>query len=204
MLNNSEPMKLNDGSWTRASYTIHYNDRYISEDMRDSNAFTTYVNCVVSYVLFFMQENIDNPEYVEKSTMTHTETESKATKKNGKKKNAKKKVRQTIYVPKCVVINTSVQTVDDGEKAETAIEDTANEATASSAEKTATETGKRSYTGHTECWFTRGHKRRIVRKDGTVEYINVKPSIHVRDPNLLLKGMETGRDIKLRKRRKEK
>lgn len=204
VLNNSDPVELLDGIWSRTSYTIHYNDRFISDDMRDSNAFTTYVNCVVSYVLFYMQENISNPEYVEKTTMMHTETVSKSTKKNGKKKNTKKKVRQTVYVPKCIVINTSAQSVDDGEEAETAIENTTDETTANTAGKSTAGTGKRTYTGHTECWFTRGHKRRIVRKDGTVEFINVKPSIHVRDPNLLLKGMEKGRDIKLRKRRKEK
>jgi len=190
VLDNSKPMKTIDGHFYMESYTICHESSisqytYNVEGMDE--AVTTYISDIVRYVIFFMQENLNNPEYVIQKTEVHTESTSKPGSKKKKKSVSKKTVRRTMYVPKRVVINEAKAIVSTKKTAENDVAKEQNE--------------KRIYTGHIEEWTTRGHKRRVVHKDGTVDYVDVKPSVHKRNPKLMEKGTSTGVDIKLKQRK---
>lgn len=182
VLDNSKPMKKVEQGYYMESYSIH-RDGGLFEYASPNEAFvTTYISDVVRYVIFFMQENLNNPQYVVKKTNTHVEPGKPA--KKGKKKPQKKTTRSTTYVPKRItVLYDATETKPKAEEEE---------------QKPDEEREKRIYTGHTEEWTARGHKRRIVSKDGTVRYVDVKPSVRKRNPKLMEKGLEHGHDIKLR------
>lgn len=186
VLDNSKPMCVVNGHLYMESYSIHLNGGIMDYKTGMEESITTYISDVVHYVIFYMQENLNNPEYVTKKTESHSESSGKPAKK-GKKKPAKKIVRSTMYVPKRVTVKNDAVPIrpDDDDKSKTTDENRE----------------KRSYTGHTEEWKTRGHKRRLVSKDGTVRYVDVKPSVRRRDPKLMVKGQEKGIDIKLRPKR---
>lgn len=189
VLDNSKPMKKVEEGFYMESYSVHREGDLMGYVPLQESFVTTFISDVVHYVLFFMQENLNNPEYVARKTETHTENSGKHAKK-GKKKPAKKQSRVTTYVPKRITIkddvtadvkpNTDEQSIPEGERE------------------------KRIYTGHTEEWTARGHKRRIVSKDGSVRYVDVKPSVRKRNPKLLKQGQEHGHDIKLRTKSKPK
>lgn len=195
VIDNRSSSKSTDGSWFVKTYSVMTDSTLFVENGNDSKQISSYISQVVTSVIFFMQENINKPKYVTKTTNVHTESSNKPNKKKGKK-NTKKTVRQTIYVPKCIIIGTDVQNVEDDSKV--IIQNNPDDNAGNTIKDTTEGCEKRIYTGHTESWVARGHKRRIVHKDGTVEYINVKPAVHKRNPDLLAKGMERGRDIKLR------
>lgn len=180
VLDNSKVMEVVDGHFFMESYSIHREGGLYEYAHGNEEQITTYISDVVHYVLFFMQENLENPEYVTKKVETHTETSGKPVKK-GKKKPAKKTVRSTMYVPKRIVSYEGAADTSKEQNSESSKVDS-----------------KRIYTGHTEEWHTKGYKRRIQRKDGSIDYIDVKPSVRKRNPALLAKGQEKGRDIKLR------
>lgn len=187
VLDNSKPMLKVEGGFYMESYSVHRPGDLTGYAVGMEEHITTYISDVVHYVLFFMQENLNNPEYVMKKTETHTEGSSKPTKGKKNKKSTKKTIRRTMYVPKHVTVR------DDDADAPKAIDKQQNDSQE-----------KRSYTGHTESWTSRGHKRRIVGKDGSVRYVDVKPSVHRRSPELLEKAQTKGVDIKLRTKGKKK
>lgn len=181
VLDNAKPMKKVEDGFYMESYSIHHYGSLMGYEPSQESFISTYINDVVRYVLFFMQENMNNPEYVNKKTETRTENSGKPAKK-GKKKSTKKQTRVTTYVPKRIIVKDEAA-VDKQIKPGKGLE-------------------KRIYTGHTEQWTSRGHKRRIVSKDGTVKYVDVKSSIRKRNPKLMEKGQEHGHDIKLRTKSK--
>ena len=188
VIDNTHQKYTKDGKFYMETYAIEHNGPGLSNAPNTvKERLTVYCSDVVQYVLFFMQENLNNPEYVTKKTEEHSEGSINPVKKK-KKKNAKKKVvRSTIYVPKRIISEnestTDKASVTDGEEG-------------NKDENKKTE--KRGYTGHIEEWKARGYKRRLVSKDGTVRYVDVKPSIRKRNPKLMAKGQEKGVDIKLR------
>lgn len=189
VLDNSKPMKKVEEGFYMESYSVHREGGLMDYAVPNEAFITTYISDVVHYVLFFMQENLNNPEYVAKKTETHTESSGKPAKK-GKKKPAKKQTRVTTYVPKRITIKDDVSADVKSGTDEQSKQDAERE--------------KRIYTGHTEEWTARGHKRRIVSKDGSVRYVDVKPSVRKRNPKLMKQGQEHGHDIKLRTKPKSK
>ncbi|MBR2704441.1 MAG: hypothetical protein IKE91_03130 [Clostridia bacterium] len=182
VLDNSKPMKKVEQGYYMESYSVHREGGLMDYVTSEESFVVTYISDVVHYVIFFMQKNLNNPQYVVKKTDTHVEPGKPA--KKGKKKPQKKTVRATTYVPKRITV-----TYDATETKPNAEEE---------GQKPDEEREKRIYTGHTEEWIARGHKRRIVSKDGTVRYVDVKPSVRKRNPKLMEKGLEHGHDIKLR------
>lgn len=179
VLDNTNPMKKIEDGFYMESYSIHRYGNLMGYEPSKESFIATYINDVVRYVMFFMQENLNNPEYVIQKTETRTENSGKPAKK-GKKKPAKKQTRVTTYVPKRIIVKDEATTDSDKQiKPSEGLE-------------------KRIYTGHTEKWTSRGHKRRIVSKDGTVRFVDVKPSVRKRNPKLMKLGQEHGHDIKLR------
>lgn len=189
ILDNSHPIERIDGNYHTESFTV-VNQKSIAQhsEQTQQQEIAMYVSDVVRYVVFFMQENLNNPEIVTRKTEVHTESSGKPANKKKKKSASKKTVRRTMYVPKRIVVNPTEPTVST-ELSKESVD-----------EKTGESKEKRSYTGHIEAWATRGHKRRIVHKDGTIDYVDVKPSVHKRNPKIMEKGNNAGVDIKLKPR----
>lgn len=149
-----------DGRFHLSTYAIDHPE-YGEMPEEIMKTYAPQITDAVFYVLFYIQENINNPEYVEETTEVRN-----VKVRNGKKKARNKVFRRKIYVPRRVVVR----------------------ATAISTESTQTttrsnDTKKREY--FLSQWKVRAHIRRIVHKDGTVEYIKVNGTIRKRKPHLL-------------------
>lgn len=190
LINNEKLMPSEDGRF------IVHSISFGVEGTPDSivQQVSAYMMDVVRYVLFFIGENINNPEYVSKNVTTQPQPTKP---KKSKKHTTSKPRRRTVYIPKKVtvpVLNTSeaVTDMENTDYASTVASTSINMATDTSAdmagdvqEKSSDSTSKRPYSGHMAFWETRGYYRTITRKDGTTEQIWVRPSTHRRNPKLL-------------------
>ena len=208
VLDNSKPMSVIDGHFHMESYSIHHDGGLLPHSSDMASSITMYISDVVHYVIFYMQENINNPEYVNKTVTTTTQTIG--SKKNKKAK--KKLTRSTMYVPRRIVTNVDTATTGAAQIADISAVQSPSNVVQAAGNDTGTNTSstgqpavnkglttahERTY--HLEEWPTRGYKRTITHNDGTKEVINVPKSTHKRNPMLMKKSNgKEGVDIKLR------
>lgn len=140
---------------------------------------TTYINDITRYILFFMSMYADNREVVTRTK----ETKRKISNKKGKKAKATTTHRM-VYVPKKVVkyVEPSRSVELSSKIAETDIPAISEGQNGNVKKQPESKSTIRPYFGDIEEWPTRGYKRRHTRKDGTIVEVEVKPSVHRRNP----------------------